>query len=555
MEPIFLPKLLTTFKEGYSRQQLMRDVMAGAIVGVVALPLAIAFAIASGVSPEKGLITAVVAGFLISLMGGSRVQIGGPTGAFVVIVAGIIATYGLDGLIISTLMAGVIMILFGLFRLGAVIRFIPYPLTVGFTSGIALLIFVSQIKDFFGLQTGDLPADFVAKMKVLTSSFPTAQWPTMILGLVSFALTMFWGKISSRVPGSLVALLLGAVLVALGVLHVETIGSKFGEIPSTIHMPSLPNVSWDLIIRHIGPAFTIALLGSIESLLSAVVSDGMIGGRHRSNTELIAQGVANIGSGLFGGIPATGAIARTATNVKNGGRTPVAGIVHALVLLIIMLFAGKWAGLIPLSVLAGILMVVAYNMSEWRSFVSIMRGSRYDVLVLLTSFILTVVVDLTIAIQVGMVLAAILFMKRMADVGEVKTLVNYPGEEVDDASMVNLELPASCIVYEVTGPLFFGVANKFKELMHNIPDRSTMVIIRMRNVPMIDATGIHNFKALIQRFIHQQKKVLLTGVNPEVAVALKKHGIWHLVGEENICPLFEDALTKVRELDGGHSSV
>ncbi len=548
MEPIFLPKLLTTFKDGYSRQQLFRDVMAGAIVGVVALPLAIAFAIASGVSPEKGLITAIVAGFLISLMGGSRVQIGGPTGAFVVIVAGIIATYGLDGLIISTIMAGVIMILFGLFRLGAVIRFIPYPLTVGFTSGIALLIFVSQIKDFFGLQTGALPADFAAKMNVLMVSFYTLQWPTMVLGLVSFGLTMFWGKISSRVPGSLVALLLGAVSVAFGVIHVETIGSKFGEIPSTIHLPAFPDVSWDLIIKHIGPAFTIALLGSIESLLSAVVSDGMIGGRHRSNTELIAQGVANIGSGLFGGIPATGAIARTATNVKNGGRTPVAGIVHALVLLIIMLFAGKWAGLIPLSVLAGILMVVAYNMSEWRSFVSIMRGSRYDVLVLLTSFVLTVVVDLTIAIQVGMVLAAILFMKRMADVGEVKTLVNYPGEEVDDASMVNLELPASCIVYEVSGPLFFGVANKFKELMHNIPDRSTIVIIRMRNVPMIDATGIHNFKALLQRFIHQQKQVILTGVNPEVTAALKQHGIWQLVGEENICPLFEDAVLKVRGL-------
>jgi sulfate permease, SulP family len=548
MEPLFLPKILTTFKEGYSRQQLLRDVMAGTIVGVVALPLAIAFAIASGVSPEKGLLTAIVAGFLISLLGGSRVQIGGPTGAFVVIVVGIIAGYGLDGLIISTIMAGVIMIVFGLFRLGAVIRFIPYPLTVGFTSGIALLIFISQIKDLFGLQTGALPSDFAAKMNVLMLSFHTVQWPAMFLGLASFALTMFWGKISSRIPGSLIALLLGVVLVVSGVLHVETIGSRFGEIPSTITWPSLPYISWDLIIRHIGPAFTIALLGSIESLLSAVVSDGMIGGRHRSNTELIAQGVANIGSGLFGGIPATGAIARTATNVKNGGRTPVAGIVHAMVLLVIMLFAGKWAGLIPLSVLAGILMVVAYNMSEWRSFVSIMQGSRYDVLVLLTSFILTVVVDLTIAIQVGMVLAAILFMKRMADVGEVKMLANYSGEEMDDASMIRMELPAFCIVYEVSGPLFFGVANKFKELMHNVPDRSTIVIIRMRNVPMIDATGIHNLKALLNRFIYLKKQVILTGVNPEVTEALKKHGIWQLVGEENIFPFFEEALAKVKIL-------
>lgn len=548
MEPIFSPKLFTTLKAGYSRHQFTKDVMAGIIVGIVALPLAIAFAIASGVGPEKGLITAIVAGFLISILGGSRVQIGGPTGAFVVIVAGIIATYGIEGLIISTIMAGIIMVIFGLFRLGVVIRFIPYPLVVGFTSGIALLIFVTQIKDFFGLQTGELPADFIGKVSMLARSFHTLNWVSLVFGLGSLLLTLFWGKISSRIPGSLIALLAGALLVAFGGVQVETIGTKFGEIPSTLSLPTFPNLSWDTIYMYIGPAFTIALLGSIESLLSAVVSDGMIGGRHRSNTELIAQGIANIGSGLFGGIPATGAIARTATNVKNGGRTPVAGLVHALVLLLIMLFAGKWAGLIPLSVLAGILMVVAYNMSEWRSFVSILKGSRYDVLVLVTSFVLTVVVDLTIAIQVGMVLAALLFMKRMADVGEVKPLVAYPQDEKDDAAMVNLELPTTCVVYEISGPLFFGVANKFKELMHNIPDRSTVVLIRMRNVPMIDATGVHNFKAMLQRFVHQRKTVVLTGVNADVARDLGRHGITELVGPENIYATFEEAVSKLKTL-------
>jgi SulP family sulfate permease len=464
MDSIFLPKLITVFRKGYTRDQFTRDLLSGTIVGIVALPLAIAFAIASGVGPEKGLITAIVAGFLISLLGGSRVQIGGPTGAFVVIVAGIIASYGIDGLIISTIMAGIIMILFGVLRLGAVIRFIPYPLTVGFTSGIAVLIFTSQIKDFLGLQTGDLPADFINKVALMGQNLHTFSWYAVIIALSTVLITVYWSKITTKVPGSLIALLLSVLSVAIFGLDVETIGSRFGEISGSIPTPSLPNVDMNLIIKHIGPAFTIALLGSIESLLSAVVSDGMIGGRHRSNTELVAQGIANIGSGLFGGIPATGAIARTATNVKNGGRTPVAGIVHAIVLLAIMLFAGKWATYIPLSCLAGILVVVAYNMSEWRSFVSILKGSRYDILVLLTAFLLTVIVDLTIAIQVGMVLAAMLFMKRMADVGEVKPLVSYPSEESDDATMVGLKLPENVDVFEISGPMFFGVANKFKEV-------------------------------------------------------------------------------------------
>lgn len=547
MESLFLPKLVTVFRNGYTRDQFTRDLMAGTIVGIVALPLAIAFAIASGVGPEKGLITAVIAGFLISLLGGSRVQIGGPTGAFVVIVAGIIGNYGIDGLIISTIMAGFIMILFGVLRLGVIIRFVPYPLTVGFTSGIAVLIFTSQIRDFFGLQTGDLPADFIGKVGVMFSDFNSANWAALGIAFMSVLITVFWGKISNKVPGSLIALILSVVLVPVFGLNVETIGSRFGEISGSIPAPSLPGFDMDLIIKHIGPAFTIAMLGSIESLLSAVVSDGMIGGRHRSNTELIAQGIANVGSGLFGGIPATGAIARTATNVKNGGRTPVAGIVHAVVLLIIMLFAGKWAIYIPLSCLAGILVVVAYNMSEWRSFVAILKGSRYDILVLLTAFFLTVIVDLTVAIQIGMVLAALLFMKRMADVGEVKPLVSYPTEEYDDAAMVGLKLPDNVDVFEISGPMFFGVANKFKEVMHNIEDHADIIIIRMRNVPMIDATGIHNFNSMLHTFIHKRKHVMLSGVNESVFGELKRHGIVALLGEENVCATFDEALIKVRE--------
>ena len=546
MESFFLPKLLTTLRGGYSRHQFMRDVMAGLIVGVVALPLAIAFAIASGVGPEKGLITAVIAGFMISLLGGSRVQIGGPTGAFVVIVAGIVATYGFEGLVISTMMAGVIMILFGVFRLGAVIRFIPYPLTVGFTSGIALLIFTSQIKDFFGLTTGELPADFIGKIGVLIASFTTISPAALAVGVVSLLVTLLWSRVSKKVPGSLIALIISVIIVRVLELDVETIGSKFGEISATLPAPSMPHITVPDLIKYIGPAFTIAMLGSIESLLSAVVSDGMIGGRHRSNTELIAQGFANLGSALFGGIPATGAIARTATNVKNGGRTPVAGIVHAIVLLVIMLFAGKWAKLIPLATLSGILIVVAYNMSEWRSFVAITKGSKYDTGVLLTAFVLTVLVDLTVAIEVGMVLAAMLFMKRMADVAEVKPLVSYPIDDTDDTGMVSLELPDNVDVFEISGPMFFGVANRFKELIHNIADRSTIVIIRMRNVPMIDATGVYNFNAMLKHFIHMKKQIILSGVNDNVRAELEKHDIVNLVGKNNVCSSFDTALEIAR---------
>ncbi|MCL2073153.1 MAG: SulP family inorganic anion transporter [Marinilabiliaceae bacterium] len=548
MEPIFLPKFFTVIKKGYTRKQFLNDLMSGTIVGVVALPLAIAFAIASGVGPEKGLITAIIAGFLISFLGGSRVQIGGPTGAFVLIVVSIIGAYGIDGLIVSTIMAGIIMILFGILRLGTIIRFIPYPLTVGFTSGIALLIFITQIKDFFGLNIDELPADFTGKMSILSVSFGKLNWWALVIGILCIIITVYWNKISKRFPGSLVALILSVLITLIFNVEVETIGSKFGEISASIPKPSLPSINWDLIVKHITPAFTIALLGSIESLLSAIVADGMIGGRHRSNTELIAQGIANIGSGLFGGIPATGAIARTATNVKNGGRSPIAGIVHAFVLLIIMLFAGKLAKYIPLCALAGILMVVAFNMSGWHSFITILKGSKYDALVLLTTFILTVVVDLTVAIQVGIVLAAMLFMKRMADVSEVKQLVSYTKGGKEDPEILNIDLPDIVEVFEISGPMFFGVANKFKDIMDDFGDKSEIIIIRMRNVPLVDATGIHNFRAMLTYLKNKNKKIVLSGVNKDVLNELTNNGIGTLVGEKNIFPIFDEAVDYVRKI-------
>lgn len=534
MEPFFLPKLITTLR-GYSKGRLLNDVMAGIIVGVVALPLAIAFAIASGVSPDKGLVTAVVAGFIISALGGSRVQIGGPTGAFVVIVYAILNQYGLDGLIISTLLAGLILVAFGLLRLGVIIRYIPYPLTVGFTAGIALIIFTSQLKDFFGLQTGDLPSEFIPKIKVLVGAASTMNYQALLIGLFSIAVIILWQKLKTKIPGSLVALIAATVLSSLLNLDIETIGSRFGDIPSSLPAPTLPKVDWANFTQYLSPAFTIAILGAIESLLSAVVADGMISGRHRSNTELIGQGVANIGSALFGGIPATGAIARTATNVKNGGRTPVAGIVHALTLLLIMLFMGKLAKLIPLSCLAGILVVIAYNMSEWRSFKAIVKGPKYDVVVLLTTFIITVVIDLTVAIQIGMVLAAILFMKRMVDATKIDCLTT--GDHGEDQPMI--KLPSSIQVFEFSGSLFFGVAHLFHDLKNRLSGREQTIVLRMRQVNMIDATGLYHLKTLIQSLTRKDKKVILSGIHPNVYATLEKEGVIDMLDEDAVVDNFE----------------
>ncbi len=537
MEPIFLPKLLTTLR-GYTKSQFMNDIMAGVIVGVVALPLAIAFAIASGVSPDKGLITAVIAGFIISALGGSRVQIGGPTGAFVVIVYAILNQYGLDGLIISTLLAGVILVTFGLLRLGVIIRYIPYPLTVGFTAGIALIIFTSQLKELFGLQTGDLPSEFIPKIGVLIASASTVSIPALLIGLLSIAVIIIWQKFKTKIPGSLVALAVATLVAQLFHLEVETIGSRFGDIPSSLPAPSLPHVDWSNFTKYLSPAFTIAILGAIESLLSAVVADGMISGRHRSNTELIAQGVGNIGSALFGGIPATGAIARTATNIKNGGRTPVAGIVHAITLLVIMFFLGNLAKQIPLSCLAGILVVIAYNMSEWRSFKAILKGPRYDVLVLLSTFIITVVVDLTVAIQIGMVLAAILFMKRMVDASSLESM--KPTDDGDDQPTE--QWPKTVQVFEFSGPLFFGVAHKFNDLQAEISGHEKTVILRMRQVNMIDATGLYHLKTLIKNLTHHKITVILSGTHPKVYPILEKEGIIDLLAEDAVIDNFEEAL-------------
>ena len=469
---MLVPKLVTTLKD-YTRAQFARDVGAGVIVGIVALPLAIAFAIASGLTPERGLYTAIIAGFLISALGGSRVQIGGPTGAFVVIVAGIVQRYGVDGLLVATLMAGAILVVFGLVRMGGAIKFIPYPVTIGFTSGIALIIFSSQVKDLLGLEMDAVPAPFVAKWDAYAHAFDSVNPWALVVAIATFTIILAWPKLERRIPGPFVALIVTTVLVRLLHLPVETIGARFGVIHAGLPHPSFPHVTLALVGSLAGPAFTIAMLAAIESLLSAVVADGMIGGRHRSNMELVAQGVANIVSPVFGGMPATGAIARTATNVKNGGRTPIAGITHSVTLLLITLFFGGWAAFIPLATLAAILIVVAFHMSEWRTFASEFRAPKSDVAVLLATFLLTVLVDLTVAIEVGMVLAAFLFMRRMAEVTNIQVLTHEfidPGDdfETDPNAVRRRVVPEGVQVYEITGPFFFGAAEMFKDRVGRI---------------------------------------------------------------------------------------
>jgi sulfate permease, SulP family len=552
MKNIFHPKLFSVLREGYDRAQFGKDLVAGIIVGIVALPLAIAFAIASGVPPEKGLITAIVAGLLISVLGGSRVQIGGPTGAFIVIVYGIVQEFGVDGLIVATFMGGLIILILGLARLGSVIKYIPHPLVVGFTSGIALIIFSSQIKDFLGLEMGSVPADFVQKWGAFAQNFGSVNGYAAGIALATVLITMQWHRVTTKVPGALIAIILSAVAVYFLKWPVETIGSRFGEIPATLPKPHIPQVDFAMIQSLIGPAFTIAMLGAIESLLSAVVADGMIGGRHRSNTELIAQGIANMGSSLFGGIPATGAIARTATNVKNGGRTPIAGIVHVITLLVIMLALAPLAKHIPMAALAGILVVVAYNMSEWRSFLSISRGPGSDVAVLLVTFFLTVLVDLTLAIEIGMVMAAFLFMRRMAKISKVEFVQDIVARRDESGELVeeSLIVPKGVEVYEINGPLFFGAAQNFKQAIQDIHKKSPILIIRMRFVPIIDATGLHSLKELIKDFKANKTQVVLSGVQPEVYEALVEDSVVEMLGAENICTDIKEALGRVDEIMG-----
>jgi len=461
------PKLFTTLKN-YTKEQFVADATAGVIVGIVALPLAIAFGIASGVTPEKGIITAIIAGFIISAFGGSRVQIGGPTGAFIIIVYGIVQNYGTTGLAIATIMAGVILVIMGLVKFGSLIKFIPYPVVVGFTSGIALLIFSTQMKDFFGLQIQKVPSEFHEKWIAYFGAISTVNFYVLGIALLALFIMIFWPKITHRIPGSLIAIIVTTVIVLVFKLPVDTIGSKYGEIPSNIPMPTYFEINLTVIKNLIGPATVIALLAAIESLLSAVVADGMIGGKHRSNMELIAQGLANIITPIFGGIPATGAIARTATNIKNGGRTPVAGIIHALTLLLIMLFFGSYAKLIPMATLAAILVIVAYNMSEWHSFISLLKSPASDVAVLVTTFFLTVIFDLTVAIEIGMILAVLLFMKRMAEVSNVSVITREledQEEQPDSNAIDKKQIPPGVEVFEINGPFFFGAAKKFKDQM------------------------------------------------------------------------------------------
>lgn len=540
---IFSPKLFSVLRNGISKQQLTADVLAGIVVGVVALPLAIAFAVASGVSPEKGIITAVVAGFIISALGGSRVQIGGPTGAFIVIVYGIIEKYGIDGLIISTVLAGIILVLFGVLRLGTLLKFFPHPLIVGFTSGIALVIFSTQVKDAFGLSIDKIPSGFVSKWSTYFQNMDTLNPTALILTLATIFIVIYSRKIIKKIPGSFIAILVITLIVQVFKLPVTTIESFFGEIPNNFSF-EVPHVAFSDLGNYIAPALTIALLGGIESLLSAVVSDGMISANHRSNTELIAQGIANIVTPFFGGIPATGAIARTATNVKNGGRTPISGMVHALSLLLIMLFFGRWAKLIPMSCLAGVLIVVAYNMSEWRTFKSILKGSWFDSIVLLTTFLLTVLVDLTIAIEIGVVLSALIFMKRMADVGEKKLLEEFDSDVLEDYS----SLPKEISVYEISGPLFFASAKQYAEVIKTIgKGKAKIIIIRMRHVPFIDSTGIHNFKTSIKSLKESGISVYLSGVNQDVLKDLDAHQISSIIGKANIYNAFDEAVHKAKE--------
>ncbi|MGI6478094.1 MAG: SulP family inorganic anion transporter [Salinivirgaceae bacterium] len=542
MNEIFRPKLFTVLKKGITKEQLTKDILAGVIVGIVALPLSIAFAVASGVSPEKGLVTAIIAGFIISFLGGSRVQIGGPTGAFIVILFGIVTQYGLDGLMLSTILAGVLLIAFGLLKLGALLKFFPYPLIVGFTSGIALVIFSTQIKDALGLSIESVPSDFFEKWSVYISALSTFNITAIALTVLTILISVYSKKITTVVPGSFIAILVVTSIVAIFKLDVTTIGSIYGEIPSKISV-SIPEIEWRNIGNYFAPAVTIALLGGIESLLSAVVADGMIGGHHRSNTELIAQGIANVVTPLFGGIPATGAIARTATNVKNGGRTPIAGIMHAITLLIIMLVFGKYAGFIPMSCLAGILIVVAYNMSEWRTFVSILRGSAFDIIILLSTFILTVAVDLTIAIQVGVVLSALLFMKRMSDIKpELSTSID--SDILDNYSDVDKSIG----IYEISGPFFFASAKRYGEVIKTSGTKYKVLIIRMRHVPFIDSTGIKNLKEAVRFVQHEGTKVVLSGVNPQVHSELEKYRIVFMVGKANIFPEFSLALDRANQI-------
>lgn len=552
----FKPRLFSALKN-YSKETFMADLMAGIIVGIVALPLAIAFGIASGVSPEKGIITAIIAGFIISLLGGSKVQIGGPTGAFIVIIYGIIQQYGEAGLIVATLMAGILLILLGVFKLGAIIKFIPYPIIVGFTSGIAVTIFTTQIADIFGLNFGGekVPGDFIGKWMIYFRHFDTINWWNTIVSIASIIIIAITPRFSKKIPGSLIAIIVVTAVVYLlktyaGIDTIDTIGDRF-TIKSELPDATMPALNWEAIKDLFPVAITIAVLGAIESLLSATVADGVTGDKHDSNTELIAQGTANLITPLFGGIPATGAIARTMTNINNGGKTPVAGIIHAVVLLLILLFLMPLAQYIPMACLAGVLVIVSYNMSEWRTFKALLKNPKSDVTVLLITFFLTIIFDLTIAIEVGLVIACILFMRRVMETTEISVIKDEidPNDELDIAVYEeHLIIPAGVEVYEINGPYFFGIATKFEETMAQLGDRPKARVIRMRKVPFIDSTGIHNLTSLCKMSQKEKITIVLSGVNEKVHNTLEKSGFYELLGKQNICPNINVALDRAKEI-------
>ncbi len=540
------PKLFSTMKK-YSKQQLIKDITAGFIVAIIALPLSIALALASGATPEQGLYTAIAAGFVISFLGGSRVQIAGPTAAFASIVAGVIATNGFSGLVIATILAGIMLILMGVFKLGSLIKFIPFTITTGFTSGIAITILIGQIKDFFGLTFNEAPIETIDKVKEVVACFSTINIEATIIGGVSLLILIVSPKFLKKIPASLIAILVSALLVKVLDLNILTIGDLY-EISSELPKPSIPSFSFDTVKAVIPDAVTIAVLAAVESLLSCVVADGMIGSRHNSNMELIAQGAGNICSALFGGIPATGAIARTAANVKNGGRTPVAGMVHAVVLLVVLLVAMPLASYIPMPAIAAILFMVAYNMSEWREFVSIVKHSpKSDILVLVVTFVLTIVFDLVVAICVGLVLSTLLFMKRMSDETNA-----YGWKEIDEATdedNIGLKtIPDGVSVFEITGPIFFGVATKFSDAVLRADKTKKVLVLRMRSVPAIDATGIHAFETILESLDKKGIKLVVSHLNEQPLKILKKSGIYKRIGAENFCPHIDIALKRAEEL-------
>lgn len=565
IKDVFQPRIIECLKN-YGKQQFTADMMAGVIVGIVAIPLAIAFGIASGVGPTEGLITAIIAGFIISALGGTKVQIGGPTGAFIVIIYGIIQQFGLVGLMIATILAGIMLIVMGLTKMGTIIKFVPYPVIIGFTGGIALTIFSTQMNDFFGMGIEGVPADFIEKWICYFSNLSSINWGAFAIGLLSLLIIIFTPKVSKKIPGSLVAIIIMTLVVWLlkeftnfeFVNSIKTIGDLY-ELPSGIPAPKLPEMNlaegetiWSVIRSLMPAAFTIAMLGAIESLLSAMVADGVISDKHNSNTELIGQGIANVVVPFFGGIPATGAIARTMTNINNGGRTPVAGIVHALILMLVLLFMGPLVGLIPMPCLAAVLIIVAYNMSGWRTFVSLYKGPKSDFAVLMTTFVLTVIFDLTIAIEIGLLLAVVLFLKRTSESVEIKHFHDEidPNQELDIKinTEEKLSIPEGVDVYEIDGPYFFGIANKFEEVMSRISKKPKVRIIRMRRVPFMDSTGIHNLEVLIEQSKKEGVQIVLSGVNPNVRTALEKAEFTKLIPTENICSNINVALERSKEL-------